>query len=180
MNKSFFLLILFLVLVSCDKDEPKEYVFFLVEDVTGTHDDSYILPLTTQADIEQARAILANPDEFKIIVAEITKKNSPAHYYPNKDLNNDREWSWHVSKFIGFADITVEIYDGWPEYVEDHYDAWVENTKNENGNGVIGFWNYTVTREVDLRLEEKTSVRRRRSEASEGALPYFDFLPIPN
>jgi hypothetical protein len=145
-----------LSLLSCSdsKENTPEVVYFLVAETEVVHGDSYILPLTKPADIQQARQLIAN-QESKIVVAEISK--GPADPYPvNRDLTHPRTWSWHVSEFIGFADIGIEILDGWPTYVEDHYDEWVAITKGPNGKGRIGFWSYTVVREIEpLELTEK-------------------------
>jgi hypothetical protein len=142
-----------LLLVSCKNDEPSpkpnpNFVYFLVGETNQNNDDSYILPLLNTADIAQARALIADPSQRKIIVAEITRDNN-VNYYVNKNLVGNKRWSWHVAEFLGFADNTIEIYDGWPTYVEENYNEWVRITKGENGNGRIGFWNYTIIREVN-------------------------------
>lgn len=139
----------------CKKDDPdtpapdQDFVYFLVEERVEEYNDSYVLALKDPAQIAEARAIIAGTSDPKIVLAEITT-DAQVNYYVNRDLNKDRAWSWHVAAFLGFYDQTIEIYDGWPEYVEANYSDWVENTKSESGNGVIGFWNYTVTREVAL------------------------------
>jgi hypothetical protein len=119
-------------------------VYFLVSEISPTHNDSYILPLTDADDIAQARALIGDPDSnpAKIVVATIAPCENCD--YPNRDLLNDgKRWSWCITGFEGFAENTIEIYDGWPTFVEDDLDGWIENT-----NGVIGFWAYTVTREL--------------------------------
>ena len=52
-------------------------------------------------------------------------------------------WSWNVARFDSFADISIELIDGWPTFVEQDVDGWIANT-----NGYIGFWSYTVVAEV--------------------------------
>lgn len=119
-------------------------VYFLVSELKTTHGDSYILPLTDPDDIAAARAIAADPGEAtaRIVVATIGKCADCK--YINRDLlQGGRKWSWCVTGFEAFAENTIEIYDGWPTFVEDDVDGWIENT-----NGVIGFWSYTVTREL--------------------------------
>lgn len=54
-------------------------------------------------------------------------------------------WSWYVTEFEGFADATIEILDGNPAIAENDIEKWMGIT-----GGVIGFWNYTVTRRVDI------------------------------
>jgi hypothetical protein len=145
---------IFLILFfSCNPDtefEPvpnPDFVYFLVEDPAGGNNDSYILPLVNPEHIAQARAMIADPANVKIVLAEITK-DPRINYYRNKDLLNNKNWSWHVAEFLGFYDTTIEIYDGWPQYVEDNYTEWVKNTKGSGSRGIIGFWSYYITREV--------------------------------
>ena len=96
MNKINWLLpfVLFILFSSCDEDTFKpvpnpDFVYFLVEDPGGDgHNDSYILPLTNPDDIAQARLMIENPAEGKIVLASITKNNR-VNYYINKDLNNN-------------------------------------------------------------------------------------------
>jgi hypothetical protein len=52
-------------------------------------------------------------------------------------------WNWHVSGPAEFAFNTIEILDGWPTFVEQDIPGWIANT-----NGMIGFWNYTIVREL--------------------------------
>lgn len=106
--------------------------------------DSYVLPLFKPEHVAQARQlILATPanGNDKIVVARIAA---------GKDgINRDYlapgcpEWSWHVTEFGGFYDITAEILDGSPRLVEEDVDGWIRNT-----GGLIGFWLYGVVREL--------------------------------
>jgi hypothetical protein len=147
------LLKLFLIVVlfaTCKDDDKRELdrsvVYFEVAEVDPVHGDSYLLPLRNADDIAAARQMLEEGEQ-KLIVAEISNVQADK-VIVNKDINNNRKWSWYVSNFIEFTDMTIEIYDGWPEYVEENYDEWVRITKGENGKGRIGFWNYTIKREV--------------------------------
>jgi hypothetical protein len=106
--------------------------------------DSYVLPLSEPEDIAHARDLI----EFgpaagaTIAVAAIAaggdgiNRNSFALFAP--------EWSWHVTDFLGFADITAEILDGWPTGVELYPEFWI----GPSGQGTIGFWSYTVVAEL--------------------------------
>lgn len=122
---------------------PRDYVYFLVSDPDGPHGDSYVLPLHRPEDIAHARALIADRETEPIVLARIARGAGDP---PNQNLAGDGEtWSWHVVEFLGFADFTIEIYDGWPGYVEDNLDAWFANT-----GGIVGFWNYTVTDELAI------------------------------
>lgn len=123
----------------CDKT-----AYFLVSELKTSHGDSYILPLADPADIAAARAIVADPDEAVARIVVATIGECADCDYVNRDLlQGGRRWSWCVTGFEAFAENTIEIYDGWPTFVEDDVEGWIANT-----NGVIGFWSYTVTREL--------------------------------
>jgi hypothetical protein len=139
------------LLTGCEEDDnpipDPSFVYFKIGEINPYHNDSFILALKDPEDIEQAREMIQDPQKRKIVVAEITKDKSIG-YYLNKDLNQNRKWSWHVAEFLEFADNTIEILDGNPTYVEANYDEWVDITKGENGNGRIGFWNYSILSEI--------------------------------
>ena len=117
-----------------------------MSEIIPNHHDSYVLPLSKKENIEFARKIIDDPTSVSstIIVAKIDYGSGEGEYI-NKDLlsPSKRIWSWHVTEFIVFADDTIEILDGWPTFVEENLDSWMNNTSS-----MIGFWGYTVTREV--------------------------------
>lgn len=127
--------------------EPKETVYFLVaEKGKPLHSDSYILPLSAKESIEYARLIISNPNlaPAQIIFAEIDRGNSDG-IICNNDLIGGTKLNWHIKNFIGFGEMGIEILDGWPLYVNDNLEDWMSQT-----GGRIGFWNYTIIREVQL------------------------------
>jgi hypothetical protein len=115
--------------------------YFVVGEPLGsqTHFDSYLLPLEAPADIAAARDIIAS-DEHKIVFARIAPGSDAVNrnQYPPEQM-----WSWHVTEFLGFGDLGIEIYDGWPTYVESDVPGWMANT-----GGVVGFWSYTIIDEM--------------------------------
>lgn len=131
--------------------EPDGTVYFKVSEISPEHGDSFILPLTDEAAIAHARAIIADAStERRLILAKVVATNG-AEIVHNVDLNKNTVWSWKVSELIDFVDFTIEIYDGGPSDVED-MDFWFPNTNNgSTTSGIIGFWNYTVEEEVDPR-----------------------------
>ena len=135
---------LFLALVTlsgCPKPDTK--VYFVVSEINPFHGDSFIIGLSEPADIAHARALIEDPAEAGATIA-LCAIAPGAGDPPNTDfLGTGEPWSWHVSKFEEFADFTIEIFDGWPSFVEEDLDGWIANT-----NGMIGFWTYTVTREL--------------------------------
>lgn len=126
-------------------DAPDAKVYFLVSSPSAENSDSYILPLTKPSDIQHARALIDDPDntDRHIAAARIAASGKSTAYVNRDLLNPPTIWSWHVVEFLGFADTTIEIYDGWPTYVDENLDQWLTET-----NSTIGFWSYTVTREL--------------------------------
>src|SRR4051812_44933131 len=117
------------------------------------HTDGFVLPLESPSDIAHARDLIdRGPDVAgaPIVFAEIL----PGADGVNRNVTAQGQplWNWHVSKFEGFADIGVELTDGWPTFVEQDVAGWIANTTRDPGNpaapGHIGFWNYTVIREL--------------------------------
>lgn len=117
--------------------EPPESVY---------HFDSYILPLYEPADIAQARQLIQS-GQRQIVFAAI----APGADGINRDVYHNKLWSWHVTEFEGFADMGIELLDGWPTYVESDVAGWMANT-----GGHIGFWSYTVVAELSAVPEPST------------------------
>jgi hypothetical protein len=125
---------------------PVGYTYFVVSDMhpPGTgHGDSYVLPLKDIYAINHARDLIENGPSIggAIVVARIAAGTDGI----NRDVlaRGQPLWSWHVTEFLGFADCTAEILDGWPGFVEADVEGWIANT-----GGSIGFWSYTVTQEL--------------------------------
>lgn len=134
----------------CKKSTAAEngVVYFLVSEITRFHGDSFILPLSDPDHIAAAEKIANNINSTtsRIVSARIAKGSGDGKYR-NKDLLSagKRVWSWHVVEFFAFVDVTAEIYDSWPTYVENNLALWLQQN-----NGIIGFWSYTVSRKVDV------------------------------
>ncbi len=47
-----------------------------------------------------------------------------------------------------FRWLNCEILDGGPNDVEKDIDFWFNNTSDDDNSGLIGFWGYTILREV--------------------------------
>ena len=123
--------------------------YFLVTEYGETPlADSYVLPVSDPAQVAEVRAFLAEREKDeslgRIVVARIAPGSGDGTYV-NRDVasGSGLVYSWHVTEFVGFADMTAEILDGWPGKVEEDVDAWIANTQ-----GMIGFWSYTVTSEL--------------------------------
>ena len=118
---------------------------FLVAELPGavTHGDSYVLALEDPAAIAHARALIAQGPAAGATIALATIAMGADGVNRDWLAPGRPAWSWHVIEFLGFADIAAEILDGWPGFVESDVAGWIQNT-----GGTIGFWNYTVVREL--------------------------------
>jgi PKD repeat protein len=114
-------------------------VYFIMSDIAVPEHGSYLLPLTDPDDIAHARSIVESPESASagIAVAYIEFGTGDGFISNHDPYHPDKVWSWHVSEFIEFADMTVEVYDGWADFVEDDVNGWIANT-----GGRIGFWAY--------------------------------------
>ena len=127
-------------------------VYFVVAERPSAreHHDSFVLPLTQDADIAHARDLIArgpdaagSPIAFASVVAGADGINR------NILADGEPLWNWHVKDFEGFGDFGIELVDGWPTYLESDVQGWIANTKRDDPNvGHIGFWNYTVVAEL--------------------------------
>lgn len=111
----------------------------------AAHHDAYVLPLSNPEHIQHARDLIREgPDQAgeAIVFARIAAGSDGI----NRNLlaEGQPEWSWHVSEVHGFGDFGIELIDSWPTYIEQNLPAWL----SEN-DGAIGFWSYTVVRELE-------------------------------
>ena len=115
--------------------------------------DSYVLPLSAEADVAHARDLIARGADAAgaaLVFAEISAGSDGV----NRDVLAPGQplWEWHVSRFEGFGDLGIELTDGNPTQVGEDVQGWISNTRlNETDTtGHIGFWNYTVVAELPL------------------------------
>jgi hypothetical protein len=123
-----------------------EPTYFLLTERSGSAllHDSFVLPLVDSQQISHARDIIARgPDSAgePIIFASISAGSD--HLNRNLIVSGQPEWNWHVTSASGFDDVGIELLDGSPTYVSQHLDTWLRET-----GGHIGFWNYTVSKEL--------------------------------
>jgi hypothetical protein len=135
---------LFLILILacwCADVAHAETVYFLVGEIQLAWNESYVLALSDPNDIAHARELIDGSGDRRLVVAQIECSSDCI----NRNYLNacKRAWSWRVTDFVGFADITIEILDGWAGLVEKDCEWWVTNT-----GGYIGFWNYTIVAEL--------------------------------
>lgn len=118
-------------------------VWFVVAETEEHTGESFLLPLRDPAAIAEARAFLADPDSGvgSIAVARIAAGGDGF----NRDVRDEGEplWSWHVTGFVGFQDLAIEICDGWPGYIEQDPARFIANT-----DGLLCLWGYQVVAEL--------------------------------
>jgi hypothetical protein len=120
-------------------------VWFEVAEIETDRNQSFLLPLDDPEHIAKARQLIAQGPGGtvgSIVVARIMAGGDGL----NRDLRSptQRLWSWHIVGFEAFADLSIELCDGWPAWVEEDPQAFIANT-----SGVICFWGYTVVAELN-------------------------------
>jgi hypothetical protein len=74
-------------------------------------EQTYKIQLVTQDQIDHVKALLAGSEEGRIPNGKVVRD----------DASVNSPWSWHIDpNTLEFADQTIEVCDGLPEYVEDH------------------------------------------------------------
>lgn len=140
---------------SVASESPRTLVHFGVAELAGTsnpHGDAFVItiPESETSLISHARALVewvvaggqpAKSPGASIVVAQIVSGSDGVNR--NYLESDEALWSWHTVGTPYFADSTIEILDGWPSFVEQDVEGWIENT-----NGQIGFWHYTVVEEL--------------------------------
>ena len=138
-------------------------VYFLVSEFPDQkeHGDSFVLPLEKPADIAHARDLVQRGKAAG--QTQITADIVAGADNINRDILADGKpaWSWHISNFDQFADVGIELTDGWPGFIEQDVQGWINNTgggsvdndgdgqpDNNAITGRIAFWSYTVTAEL--------------------------------
>ena len=105
MKKLLLLVPVLLVLAGCSTEpEPVVATF----QVAG--DETYKIELATPELIEHAQALLDGQDVAAIPLGTVIRD----------DAGPNEPWSWHIDPAtLEFADMTIEVCDGLPSYVED-------------------------------------------------------------
>jgi hypothetical protein len=138
-----------------DARPPEPVTYFLVAEWPGEemHGDSYVLPVNRAEDIEHARDLIALGPQAAGRAVAVAKVRLGADGI-NRNLRGAGQpaWSWHVTEFMGFSDGSVEILDGWPGWIEQDPEGWMQNTppngQTPDTEGSVGFWTYTVVEEL--------------------------------
>jgi aminoglycoside 6'-N-acetyltransferase len=135
------------LLAACGAAAPAAAVpiVFLVAEHPGQviYNDSYVLVLEDPAHVAHARALIESKGELEpaIVIARIAAGADGLNR--NFRAPGAPPWSWHVTQFDTFAENAIELCDGYPTFVEQDVDGWIDNT-----DGTICFWSYTVAQEL--------------------------------
>jgi hypothetical protein len=104
------------VLASCDDDGPiaappttaasgRAIATFKV------HDETFKIELATPELVDHAGRLLAGENVSAIPLGTVVRG----------DPGPNAPWTWHINPTtVQFADMTIEVCDGLPSYVEDH------------------------------------------------------------
>ncbi len=91
----------------------------LEDGVLATYDvqgERYSIFVTNTQTIEQVIALWNGQSNAKIPSGRVVKGR----------VAYNRRWSWHIdSQDISMAEVTIELCDGLPSYVEAHLDEWI-------------------------------------------------------
>ncbi len=91
-------------LAGCVASEPTVATF----EVAGQQ--TYRIELATPELIQHVKDLMAGSEEGRIPIGTIVRD----------DPSVNEPWSWHIDpSTLEFADATIEVCDGLPEYVED-------------------------------------------------------------
>ncbi len=109
-------------------------IYFLLNDIG--YPETCIIPLSDPAEIALARDKAANgpgTDSWVVVKVSAGSDGINSDYYaPGRPL-----WSWHVSDFFGFAEITAEACQTPIFFVEDDVNYWANLPQTCFGLGVI-------------------------------------------
>ena len=104
-------------LAACDDaaSSPNNAATFVVQ----VEDEQFRVRIEDAATIAQARALIANGQQ-KNVNGEIARGSG----------GFNTGYSWHLRPgTVAFADVTIELCDGMPSYVEENVDYYVDTVK---------------------------------------------------
>jgi len=137
------------IILSAATDLYASTIYFQVAELgPPIHNDSYVLPLSDPQDIAYARGLIGTGPPIGLSTIVVANIEGGADGI-NRDFLAPGAplWPWHVTEFLGFADFTAEILDGWPTTVDQYFLGG-----DQNGSATIGFWSYSVVAELDPSL----------------------------
>lgn len=125
----------------------EDIVWFVVAERPefAAHGDSFLLPLAEPEAIAKARQLIAEGATPGVLVTGIVAGGDGF----NRDVRalDAPAWSWHVpgkgKAGFGTPDVTIEVCQSWPTFVEQDPQALIANTR-----GALCLVGYTVVEEL--------------------------------
>ena len=98
------------MLAACDDDGPDSDDDLPVATFEVAGEETYKIALATPELVEHARQLLEGEEVAAIPVGRIVRD----------DPSVNAPWSWHIDPAtLEFAEVTIEVCDGLPSFVED-------------------------------------------------------------
>jgi hypothetical protein len=90
--------------------------------VHTAHAESFVVEMSDPDEIASARNQLAGREATKGVAGRVVRGN-PGF---NRDVLRGVRYSWHLDPdTVHFFEISIEVCDGIPSFVESHLDEWV-------------------------------------------------------
>jgi hypothetical protein len=110
----------------------------LVDRAPSQADERFVVRLVRPEQIAAARAMAAGQQPAQIVFGDLADGGGGF----NRDPVAGRAWTWHlVPDSVRFVDVTAEIYDGAPSWVEREKAEWLRL-------GRYGPWGSRIEREL--------------------------------
>lgn len=115
-------LLLLIAVVGCDESEPDspDGALFVVRTCADSSEfpggETFRVLIRNEEAIAEAERLLDSDDQ-RIITGPLERG----------DGGFNAPWSWYLDPdSVSFADVTIEVCDGCPSFVEDSLDYWVD------------------------------------------------------
>lgn len=85
---------------------------------------------------EKFRAVTGEAAVHRDVEAQLKLAEKDRRMFPSGPIDSgnggvNQPWSWHfVAGKWGMAEMSIEVCDSWPGYIEKHRDAWIASPTN--------------------------------------------------
>lgn len=156
-----FLLVLFALslLLGCGGDTV--IVGDSADFVVKVNNEQFVARMTDPASITRAREILQGKAENAILLGDVRRGSG------GFNRGRSKIWNWHLTPdSVRFADVTIELCDGTPSYLEENLDEWLVQIKQ------FCPWSAEIISEVGR--EPLAVVCEKNSDCAAGRYCQFD------